>query len=97
MNNKRIENKIILVGGLLMALRLIFPVMHGVVNKILEVCVSYFYPLSNKCVGLGENYIYDYDFSVDQTRTIFQAVAIFILTVTLLLFFKKKRIQNDKI
>jgi hypothetical protein len=50
---KRLSGMILAAAGILIALRLMFPVMHvsiDVLGSTLEICTSHFYPLLDGCL-----------------------------------------------
>lgn len=82
---------ILFIGGLLIVLRLIFPVMTLEVKPLIRdtsfTVVAHFYPLIG-CKYYGERC---YNTRLNETRTNMQAIAIGVATLVLMVLARKKR------
>lgn len=92
MFKKIINSKTILfIGGLLIVLRLIFPVMTLEVKPVIMdtsfTVVAHFYPLIG-CQDYGEKC---YNTRLNDTRTNMQAIAIGVVTIVLMVLVRKRR------
>lgn len=91
---------IILVGAIMVAARLLFPVMH--INlyydekNVVEACVQYFYPITKDCLNVSQasvdaKTIWEGSFVPDGQRTLFQ-----VLALTVLFYALRKLVANRK-